>query len=768
MASAVSRSQPKWHTPSKKEVPVLKLQNSLTKTKTEFIPINGRRVTWYNCGPTVYDASHMGHARTYLTMDIIRRVLEDYFKYDVLFVQNVTDIDDKIILRARQQYLFQQLTDATTALDKDLVANVKTAWKQYADSKMKLIDPEAGNHWPEFKAKMAPADKVLEALAIDEKYKMHFAALDTSYNAIQNAEQELAANNTKKENAEKLLEESKDVVCLWLDKEKMSQVNDPKIFRQLPAYWEDKFYEDMTKLNVRLPDVQTRVSEYVPEIVEYVEQIIKNGYAYEAAGSVYFDTGRYDGHDGHHYAKLAPWSKGNQELIEDGEGSLGAKLEGKRSPNDFALWKSSKPGEPSWDSPWGKGRPGWHIECSVMAGAVLEENIDIHSGGVDLAFPHHDNEIAQSEAYYNCKQWVNYFLHAGHLHVEGQKMSKSLKNFISIQEALQKYSSRQLRMFYLFHQWDARMDFKDAGMHDVMDKEKFMNNFFMYVKAMGRKIREDGTRGAIEQADGSLTHRFNNEERDLLNILAQKQDNTHAALCDSINTPGAMQEILDLITQTNKYAAAKGNLVNFHVLEKVAKWITSMLKTFGVADNGAEIGFGSTSNDGAANLDDAIMPYLNVLSTFRDNVRQFAKEKKTHTDFLALSDKLRDDDLVELGVLLDDQEDGKALVKLVDKQELIKAREVKQQREAEKQAKKAQAAALQEQKRLERLEKGKLAPEQMFQHLTSDYSKFDQDGIPTHDKEGAEIAKSRRKKLQKEWEAQKKLHLEYQKSTQKE
>lgn len=119
----------------------------------------------------------MGHARTYLTMDIIRRVLEDYFKYDVLFVQNVTDIDDKIILRARQQYLFQQLKDATTALDKDLVANVKTAWKQYADSKMKLIDPEAGSHWPEFKAKMAPADKILEALAIDEKYKMHFAAL---------------------------------------------------------------------------------------------------------------------------------------------------------------------------------------------------------------------------------------------------------------------------------------------------------------------------------------------------------------------------------------------------------------------------------------------------------------------------------------------------------------------------------------------------------------------------------------------------------------
>jgi len=700
-------------------------------------------------------------------MDIIRRILEDYFKYDVLFVQNVTDIDDKIILRARQGYLFQTMKDATSSLNADLVATVKNAWTQYADSKLERISPNASKDWPAFKAQMTP-EAVQRAVAVDEKFKMHFTALDNSYNAIKNAEKQLAGNATGKENADRLLDESQDVVSFWLDKEKKEQVNDPKVFRQVPAYWEDKFYEDMAALNVRLPDVQTRVSEYVPEIVEYIQKIIENGYAYEASGSVYFDTGKYDGHDGHHYAKLEPWSKGNQELIDDGEGSLGSKLEGKRSQSDFALWKASKPGEPTWDSPWGRGRPGWHIECSVMAGAVLPENIDIHSGGSDLAFPHHDNEIAQSEAYYNCKQWVNYFLHAGHLHVEGQKMSKSLKNFITIQEALQKYTARQLRLFYLMHQWDSRMDFKDAGMHDAMDKEKFMNNFFLYVKAMGRKIREDGSRGAIEKPDGSLTHRFNDEERELVNTLLQKQDNTHAALCDSINTPVAIQEILDLISHANKYAAAKGNQVNIHVLEKVAKWVTSMLKVFGVADNGAEIGFGATNGGGTANLEDTVMPYLQTLSTFRDNVRDFAKEKKPHTDFLALSDKLRDDDLVELGVLLDDQEDGKALIKFVDKDELIKAREIKRAREAEKQVKKAQTAALQEQKRLERLEKGKLAPEQMFLGLVEEFSKFDDNGIPTHDKEGAEVAKSRRKKLQKEWDAQKKLHLEYLKSLQTE
>jgi cysteinyl-tRNA synthetase len=252
-------------------------------------------------------------------------------------------------------------------------------------------------------------------------------------------------------------------------------------------YWERDYFNDMAALNVEPPTTLTRVSEYVPEIVKFVEGIISNGYAYEAKGSVYFDTRAFDGAKGgrsaervngasdgqdewrHVYAKLQPWSKDNKSLLEEGEGacvtffsshrssdatsgSLSLEAFGKRSPSDFALWKKSKSGEPSWPSPWGEGRPGWHIECSVMASAVLGPNMDIHSGGIDLAFPHHDNEMAQSEvreiprdsnmayvypalfsqAYHNCRQWVNYFLHTGHLHIEGLKMSKSLKNFITI------------------------------------------------------------------------------------------------------------------------------------------------------------------------------------------------------------------------------------------------------------------------------------------------------------------------------------------------
>lgn len=174
----------------------------------------------------------------------------------------------------------------------------------------------------------------------------------------------------------------------------------------------------MQLLNVKPADVLTRVSEYVPEIVAFVEKIIQNGYAYESQGSVYFDVGAFKKQ--HNYAKLAPWAAGHGELLEEGEGSLGANLTGKKSSADFALWKASKAGEPYWESPWGRGRPGWHIECSAMAGEVIGEVLDIHSGGIDLCFPHHDNELAQSEAYFGNQQWVNYFLHAGHLHIEGQ------------------------------------------------------------------------------------------------------------------------------------------------------------------------------------------------------------------------------------------------------------------------------------------------------------------------------------------------------------
>jgi len=203
---------------------------------------------------------------------------------------------------------------------------------------------------------------------------------------------------------------------------------------------EDEFWKDMATLNVKFPDQLVRVSEYMPEIVDYIKKIIDNKYAYEANGSVYFDIDQYTKEGGFHYGKLDPSASNNEETLKagllEGEGNEGnIKADEKRSFKDFALWKAAKPAEPKWDSCFGEGRPGWHVECSAMAHDAFKTfPIDVHTGGIDLKFPHHENELAQSEAYYNKRQWINYFFHYGHLHIDGKKMARRIKNFTTIKE----------------------------------------------------------------------------------------------------------------------------------------------------------------------------------------------------------------------------------------------------------------------------------------------------------------------------------------------
>lgn len=260
-------------------------------------------ITWYTCGPTVYDHAHLGHARNYVTVDILHRVLKEFFRLDVHHVLGMTDIDDKILTRAR-----------------DLQVSPVTLARQF----------------------------------------------------------------------------------------------------------EREFFADMRALNVQAPTVVTRVSEHVPEIQQFVEQITKNGYAYKAASdSIYFDVSAFQ--QQHYYGKLKP----ELNLVPDADPDLvtAQHLHDKRAPRDFALWKAQD-----------GGRPGWHIECVAMSHAILGKHFDVHSGGIDLKFPHHNNEVAIADAYLHgaeCQhesesEWVNYFVHIGHLNIKGLKMSKSLKNFITI------------------------------------------------------------------------------------------------------------------------------------------------------------------------------------------------------------------------------------------------------------------------------------------------------------------------------------------------
>ena len=280
----------------------------------------------------------------------------------------------------------------------------------------------------------------------EAKLKMHIANMDRAAQALKEGS---------------VFEGAEEILLPYLDSlyKETIDTSDQTIFTDLARRIENEFTGDMDALNVLRPDATTRVTEYVPQIVTFIERVVEKGFAYEANGSVYFDIAAFE-KAGNTYARLRPESRNDKALQEDGEGSLSKNVDGKRNPGDFALWKKSKPGEPYWPSRWSNGRPGWHIECSVMASDKLGDQMDIHSGGIDLAFPHHDNELAQSEAFFHQSgmgehRWVKYFFHLGHLSIAGSKMSKSLKNFQTIQDALATaYTARNMRIVFLMSRWN--------------------------------------------------------------------------------------------------------------------------------------------------------------------------------------------------------------------------------------------------------------------------------------------------------------------------
>jgi len=724
------RMQPAWEAPKNTSEVKLELYNSLTRKKEVFVPQNGKQVTWYNCGPTVYDASHMGHARTYLSFDILRRVLSDYFGYDVFFVMNITDIDDKIIKRARQNHLYKQYLAENHALDK-VLEDCNIVLQHFAEVVKATTDPDKKN--------------------MQERL---FEKLKT---AVNNIEAAIKTGEKKNIDAKKeaLLVDAKDLLSDWLDTKLGSNVTENKIFSELPRFWEQEYHKDMEALNVLPADCLTRVSEYVPENVDYIQKIIDNKFAYESNGSVYFDVSKFDSSPCHHYAKLVPEAFGDSKALAEGEGDLSAAPSEKRFDNDFALWKKSKPGEPSWPSPWGLGRPGWHIECSAMASAILGQSMDIHSGGFDLKFPHHDNELAQSEAYYDNDCWTRYFLHSGHLTIAGCKMSKSLKNFITIQEVLQKHTARQLRLAFLLHSWKDTLDYSDNTMELAKSYEKTVNEFFLTVKHFMRTTPGTGV---------EAFNKWSKDELEMNEKLEKAKESVHAALCDNIDTRTVLETIRELVSQSNVYIEKlrSSGAVNRQLMKNVAAYITKIFDVFGMISKEESIGF-PTGGSGSADLETLVMPYLNSLADFRDNVRKSAREIKAG-DILAECDKLRDDVLPNLGVRLEDKESEATVIKLVDRAELMKEREEKkaleEKKRLEKEAKKAEAAAkaaaLEAQK--------KIPPSELFKGETDKYSKFDDKGMPTHNAEGEELPKAQLKKLQKIYQAQEKKYNDYMKS----
>merc|ERR1712166_716541 len=528
---------PKWFNPAAtadhEKAPQLHIFNSLTDSKRPFVPKYGNTVKWYTCGPTVYDLCHLGHARAYLTFDIIRRIMEDYFHYDVQYIMNITDIDDKIILRARQNKLMADYTGSLPAADvvKADVAEAMAAHRSKLQAKLEELKDEIEALEVEMKGAAGNTGQNKKELS-GKKEKWEEQKLKVKQG------DEMQKKVDAVSGAEAMVAEARDAMMALMDKRHGASVTDNNIFRAHCARYEAEFMKDMDDLGVRRPDVLTRVTEYVPEIELFIAKIIENGFAYASHSSVYFNTKKYL-QAGRDYSKLRPG--GSSDLLAEGEGSISMEGSEKQNETDFALWKKSKPGEPSWKSRWGMGRPGWHIECSVMAGDILGDHMDIHGGGDDLKFPHHDNEVAQSEACFGCDQWVNYFLHAGRLNIDGLKMSKSLKNFTTIQAVLEHFSATQMRIMFLKQAWEQTMMYSEASMDGAKATEAKFKIFFGNALSATRELGVEGPQNWTET------------DKKYSDILVQQRAIIHKSLCDNFDTPRVMGALDEIVKHFNIY-----------------------------------------------------------------------------------------------------------------------------------------------------------------------------------------------------------------------
>lgn len=380
--------------------------------------------------------------------------------------------------------------------------------------------------------------------------------------------------------------------------------------------------------------------------------------------------------------------------------------------------------------------------------------MDVHAGGQDLRFPHHDNELAQSECYYGHQQWVNYFFHAGWLKIKGLKMSKSLKNFITIRQALEKFSARQLRLMFLLQAWDKDLNFSDQTVGDAKSKESLFVNFFGAVKDL---LRDEFA--YLNNKVGWLQHQ---QDRAFMNQILDAKDEVHQAFCDNFDTRRAMLGLSDLVTAANKYMTAFPSTMAAMSIKKAAIFVTQILRVVGVIKGNHSIGFAVAGGGGSK--EKVISPYVDTLKQFREKVRMAmlkGPKNETRDAVLAMCGEVRDDILPALGVRLEDGDDGASRWRLDDPAVLL--REIQDQREAAEAKKKAKKMRLIAQKaRALQSDRDAARPATEIWKSDPKYSEFDPEtGLPTKTADGKQVTANQQKKLGKKVKAHGKKHKKF-------
>ena len=480
---------------------MLQIYNSLTFQKEEFKSISPKEVLMYVCGPTVYESTHLGHAKSAVVFDIIRRYLE--FKgFNVKLVKNVTDIDDNIINRANEKGI-----DTTTLSELYI--------KEYME--------------------------IMDILNIEKDYK------------------------------------------------------NPK------------------------------ATETIDFIIKFIQGLIEKGVAYEKSGSVYFSVNSFPNYNTI-FSNVDIEEEIEQEIAEDQDVAYG---EDKLDPRDFALWKKMKEGEPYWESPWSKGRPGWHIECSAMAINYLGETIDIHGGGQDLKFPHHRNEIAQSESFTG-KPFANYFLHNGFVNIDDEKMSRSLRNFFLVSEVVKEFDPMVVRFFLISSHYRKSINYSLENMKQI---EKNYSKLLNTIK----KIHQIPPIKEISSEVDNLLLKINVAESNIIE-----------AMDDDFNTPVAIAELLSLIRDLNREILEKNLKITQEFKNKFFEFIAKIDKIFGIFPN-LEQRISEYGIDSMDEKDKLIKALLNIIAETRVKLR----EKK----IFDISDEIREK-LKELGINIEDIKEG--------------------------------------------------------------------------------------------------------------